>query len=292
MPRRGACTATPSPPASRPPARSRPSVRASRTSGPATGSSPSPSSEATPTASWCRRGRSSRSRRGSIPSARRGSPPSSSPPGTWFTSWCIRVPASAGWSIPRPGAWARRCASSVGWRAVRWSGWSALRTRSGTPARWARRRSSTAAAGDWARRARELAPEGYAAVFDACGYLTLRQSYDLLAPGGKLAVYGFHAMLERSGRRNPLRLLWGWLRTPRFSPLAMTVANRSVLAANLSFLGGHAARLRDGMLWLLGHFAEGRLVPLPVEPYPLEEVIAAHRRLESGGTVGKIVLVP
>ncbi|GIX33646.1 MAG: oxidoreductase [Lysobacterales bacterium] len=144
----------------------------------------------------------------------------------------------------------------------------------------------------WMKAARDHAPEGYQAVFDANGYTTLRQSFDLLAPGGRLVVYGFHEMLPRSGGFGFLRLIWGWLRTPRFSPLALTESNRSLLAANLSFLEHRAPLLRQGMQWVLDGFSRGLLRPLPVELYPLAEVESAHRRLESGQTIGKIVLIP
>ncbi len=137
-----------------------------------------------------------------------------------------------------------------------------------------------------------LAPEGFHAVFDANGVGTLRQSYAHLAPTGKLVVYGFHSMLPRGGRPNPLTLARDWLRTPRFNPLRMTQENRSVLAANLSFLQSHAPSLRAGMLWLLERFADGRLRPLPVESYPLAEAAKAQQRLESGQTIGKLALIP
>jgi synaptic vesicle membrane protein VAT-1 len=141
-------------------------------------------------------------------------------------------------------------------------------------------------------RARELAPDGYQAVFDANGVSTLKQSYRHLAPTGKLVIYGFHGMLPRSGRLNWVKLAWHWLRTPRFNPLHMTQENRSVLAANLSFLQDQAPRLIEGMRWLLERFGDGRLRPLPVETFPLDQVIAAHRRIESGQSLGKLVLLP
>jgi synaptic vesicle membrane protein VAT-1 len=140
--------------------------------------------------------------------------------------------------------------------------------------------------------AEALAPGGYQAIFDANGVATLRDSYAHVAPTGKLVVYGFHSMLPRDGRLNWLTLAWHWLRTPRFNPLCMSQENRSVLAANLSFLQSHAPSLRAGMLWLLERFADGRLEPLPVEAFPLAEAAAAQRRLESGRTVGKLVLLP
>jgi NADPH:quinone reductase-like Zn-dependent oxidoreductase len=99
-------------------------------------------------------------------------------------------------------------------------------------------------------------------------------------------------MLPRSGRPNWLGLARDWLKTPRFNPLEMTQSNRSVLAANLSFLQSHAPSLRAGMEWLLERFADGRLQPLPLERYPLSGAADAQRRIESGQTLGKLVLIP
>ena len=140
--------------------------------------------------------------------------------------------------------------------------------------------------------AERLAPGGYQAIFDANGIATLAASYRHLAPTGKLLIYGFHTMLPRNGRLNLLRLARDWLLTPRFNPLRMTQENRSVLAANLSFLQTHADRLREGMHWLLERFSDGRLQPLPIETFPLGHAARAQQRIESGQTIGKLVLIP
>jgi NADPH:quinone reductase-like Zn-dependent oxidoreductase len=145
---------------------------------------------------------------------------------------------------------------------------------------------------DWRAAARRIAPSGYDAIFDANGVSTLGASWDLLAPMGKLVIYGFASMLPRDGRINWLRLAWDWLRTPRFNPLAMTQTNRSVLACNLSFLSAHAQRLAEGMRWLLARFESGELEPLPVTSYPLAQAADAQRAIESGATSGKLVLRP
>ncbi len=137
-----------------------------------------------------------------------------------------------------------------------------------------------------------LAPGGYQAIFDANGVTTLRGSWNHLAPAGKLAVYGFHGMLPRTGRIHWPGLAWDWLRTPRFNPLQMTQLNRSVVAANLSFLQQQAPRLREGMRWLLPRFARLELHPLPVETFPLARAADAQRRIESGQTIGKLALLP
>ena len=137
------------------------------------------------------------------------------------------------------------------------------------------------------------APGGYNVICDANGVSTLRQSWNHLAAPGKLVVYGFHSMLpRRGGRPSWLRLLSGWLRTPRFDPLSMTGQNRSVLAFNLSYLFEEQSIFEDGASQLLAWLREGRILPPPTTSYPFEKVADAHRDLESGKTVGKLVLVP
>ncbi len=142
------------------------------------------------------------------------------------------------------------------------------------------------------REAERLAPGGFQAVFDANGVSTLAQSYAHLAPMGKLCIYGFASMLPRDGRLNWLRLAWDWLRTPRFNPLDMTQSNKSVLAANLSFLSAHAGLLSAGMHELLALFEAGRLQPPPVTAYALDDAAKAQAAIESGKTTGKLVLEP
>ena len=141
--------------------------------------------------------------------------------------------------------------------------------------------------------ARRLVPEGYDIVLDANGAETLKHSYEHLKPTGKLIVYGFHGMLpRRGGRPNWPKLALDYLRTPRFGPLRLTNDNKSVLAFNLSYLFERLDLLREGIETLLDWVTMGKVHPLPVRELPLDRVGEAHRELESGKTVGKLVLVP
>jgi NADPH:quinone reductase-like Zn-dependent oxidoreductase len=141
------------------------------------------------------------------------------------------------------------------------------------------------------KEAESIAPQGYDISLDANGVSTLRQSYRHLAPMGKLVVYGFHSMLPKTGGLpGKLRLARDYLRTPRFSPFDLTTHNRSVLGFNLSFLFDKTAVLERGLQQLLQWLDEGKLRPPTVTGYPFESVAAAHRDLESGQTVGKLVL--
>jgi len=137
-----------------------------------------------------------------------------------------------------------------------------------------------------------LAPNGYAAVFDANGVATLRGSYGSLAPEGRLIAYGFHSMFPRGrGRPNYLKLAWDWARTPRFDPIDLTHRNRAVMGFNLSYLFHRGGFLNETMDALLELVADGRLRRPEIATYPLAEAARAHRDLESGQTVGKLVLV-
>ena len=140
-------------------------------------------------------------------------------------------------------------------------------------------------------RAEALSPRGYDVVLDANGAATLRKSYGHLARGGKLVVYGFHSMIPRhGGRPNWMKLAIDWLRTPRFNPLRMTGENRSVLAFNLSYLFDRVELLREAIERLLEDADAGRIAPPPILTWPLGAVRQAHRALESGTTVGKLIL--
>jgi len=106
-------------------------------------------------------------------------------------------------------------------------------------------------------------------------------------------VFGMGTMLPSGGKGiNPLKLAWGWLKLPRFNPLQMLDDNRTVAAFNLSYLFDERDRLVEAMTQLLDWARQGVLASVPITEYPLGEVQRAHADLESGKTVGKLVLVP
>jgi NADPH:quinone reductase-like Zn-dependent oxidoreductase len=143
------------------------------------------------------------------------------------------------------------------------------------------------------REARRLAPQGYDVILDANGVATLGASYDHLRRAGKLVVYGFHSMLPKTGGKPAWsKLALDWLRTPRFSPLDMTDQSRSVLAFNLSYLFDRGDLLTEGMTDIIGWLEAKKIVPPPVTTYPLADVARAHADIESGKTIGKLVLLP
>jgi len=140
-------------------------------------------------------------------------------------------------------------------------------------------------------QAEAVCPGGFDVVFDANGPATLKQSYRHLASSGKLVSYGFHSMLcTRAGAASYFKLIYEYLRVPRFNPLNMTNENKSLIAFNLSYLFHRLDLLAESMGNLINWVEAGKIKAPALHEFPFEKVADAHRALESGNTVGKLIL--
>jgi NADPH:quinone reductase-like Zn-dependent oxidoreductase len=100
-------------------------------------------------------------------------------------------------------------------------------------------------------------------------------------------------MLSRGrGRPNWLRVIWQFLRIPRFDPLDLINGNKSVLGFNLSYLFSEQGLMESAMERIGKWYAEGALRAPAVTQYALDDVALAHAALQSGTTMGKLTLVP
>jgi len=70
----------------------------------------------------------------------------------------------------------------------------------------------------------------------------------------------------------------------------MTQENKSLMAFNLSFLFHRMDLFQEAMRDLLKWVEEEKIKAPVVQPFAFEKVADAHRALESGTTVGKLIL--
>ena len=70
----------------------------------------------------------------------------------------------------------------------------------------------------------------------------------------------------------------------------MTGANRALMGYNVIFLTENAALAKEGFDAIAKWAHSGELKKPPITAFPMEKVADAHRALESGATVGKLVL--
>jgi NADPH:quinone reductase-like Zn-dependent oxidoreductase len=140
-------------------------------------------------------------------------------------------------------------------------------------------------------KVKEICPSGYDVVFDGNGPATLKQSFNHLAPVGKLVAYGFTSLLStRGGFPNYFKLAYEYFKIPRWSPLNMMDKNKSLITFQLSYLFHREDLLEESMNALLRWVEEGKIKAPPLQLYSYDKVADAHRALESGTTVGKLIL--
>ena len=126
----------------------------------------------------------------------------------------------------------------------------------------------------WAEQVRLAAPRGVNVILEAVGGETLHQSIGLLAPFGRVVVYGASAGDLTSV---PVTSLFALKTVTGFSLLAWRAADPSQVRADLSELAG---LLSTGQL---------RAV---TEALPFGEIVRAHQLLEERAVVGRLLLTP
>ncbi|MER6916333.1 zinc-binding dehydrogenase [Streptomyces sp. NPDC000594] len=132
---------------------------------------------------------------------------------------------------------------------------------------------------DWAATVRDFLGERRAdTVFDAVGGDTARAAVDLLGPGGRHVVYGWVGQRLHEGE--PL--------TYPEDEQARRGITSAMIGPEMVARGGGLRALEERAL---REAAEGVVRPV-VQRFPLDQAVAAHRAVETRGTMGKVVLVP
>lgn len=136
--------------------------------------------------------------------------------------------------------------------------------------------------------------DGYSIIADPNGVSTLQDSFDHLCPTGRLVVFGFHSNLPM-GRDclNPvewIRMVRKASKMPTFDPMELVTSNKSVLGFNLSFFVNEIEML-DIMYGQIEKWMVQGLLRCPrVTEMPMECIGEAHQLIQSGKTVGKLVM--
>jgi NADPH:quinone reductase-like Zn-dependent oxidoreductase len=128
---------------------------------------------------------------------------------------------------------------------------------------------------DWPAAVREIASDGLHMILDNMGAKYLNDHIQLLAPDGALVIIGL-----QGGRNGTLDL--GTLMRTRGLVTSSSLRARSV---------EQKAAICRGLVqdvWPL--IADDTIKQPPLTVFPLAEAAAAHAQLESGNSIGKIVL--
>lgn len=130
---------------------------------------------------------------------------------------------------------------------------------------------------------------GVDVILDPIGGSSFTASYRMLAPLGRLVIFGLSAAATGE-RRNLWKAFRAWKSTSRFDPLSLINRNRGVFGLNVGHLWEERAQLAPLMDMLLAELRAGRLRPVVAKTFPLERVADAHRFIQGRQNVGKVVL--
>lgn len=125
-------------------------------------------------------------------------------------------------------------------------------------------------------------------VLECIGGKVLKDSWQALAPMGRMITYGSASFTSHGNRPNYLKLLWKYLNRPRIDPLTLPTQNKSLMGFNLIFLYENTALLLENL---------HRLQALQIEPqyigheFNFAQMHEAIRLFQQGKTMGKVVVV-
>lgn len=130
---------------------------------------------------------------------------------------------------------------------------------------------------------------GVDVVLDPIGGRSFGESYRLLAPLGRMVIFGLSAAATGE-TRSWWQALRTWMSSTSFDPMSLIHRNRGVFGLNIGHLWDERRRVAPVLGMLVDEFAAGRLRPVVARTFPLERAADAHRCLQARQNIGKVVL--
>ena len=149
---------------------------------------------------------------------------------------------------------------------------------------------------DFQAQLRRAGGDGYDAIFDGAGSLSPADSLKLLNPGGTLVVYGFTSLVRQQDRTTGLggKLTGALTFASRMAQVALLGALPNGKSVHFYSIADDRKRHPDwfqvDLQALFDLLRAGRIHPQIAGQFSLEEAPEAHRLLDQGGLVGRLVL--
>jgi synaptic vesicle membrane protein VAT-1 len=147
---------------------------------------------------------------------------------------------------------------------------------------------------DFEARARQITDgRGVELILDAVGGDSLKKGYRLLAPTGRLGVFGASsAATNKTGGKFGLVSMLASTPWLQFNPLSLMNANKGVFGVNLGHMWGEVARMRGWVDQLTSLREHGAIKPKISRTFRFDEAAAAHHFIQDRKNIGKVVLTP
>ncbi|MBA3328868.1 MAG: zinc-binding dehydrogenase [Solirubrobacterales bacterium] len=145
---------------------------------------------------------------------------------------------------------------------------------------------------DYTREGWERGLPPFDVIMDAVGGASVRRSYGMLRPGGRVVTFGASSVMSGE-TRNLLKAAPQALRMLRgFNLMDQMADSKAVIGLNLLRLWDDRGTLDPWITPLHEMLEDGTLRPVVHEAVPFDRAAEAHRILGERRNVGKVVLVP
>jgi synaptic vesicle membrane protein VAT-1 len=135
--------------------------------------------------------------------------------------------------------------------------------------------------------------QGVELVLDAVGGESYKKSFSVLAPTGRLGMFGMSA--AATGKtRNVLSYLSAAANMPwfTFNPVALLNENKGAFGVNMGHMWHQVPRLSGWVAELVGLYEQGVLRPRVDKSFKFAAAAEAHHYMQDRRNIGKILLEP
>ncbi len=124
-------------------------------------------------------------------------------------------------------------------------------------------------------------------VLECIGGRIFKASYNALSPQGRIITYGSANFTPSGSRVNVIKAIYNYLTRPKIDPLKMINTNRSVMGFNLIWLWEKKKQFAR----MLNEIEKLNLEkPVIGKAFPFEDLLSAVKYLQSGRSIGKVVV--
>jgi len=124
-------------------------------------------------------------------------------------------------------------------------------------------------------------------VLESIGGKIFDESFNALAPSGRIIVYGGAQFMSKSSKPNYLNVLLKYLTRPKVDPLSLSNINKSAMGFNLIYLWDRPDELNSMAIEILKMNLQR---PYIGKVFSFDNLIEALKYFQSGRSIGKVVV--
>ena len=124
-------------------------------------------------------------------------------------------------------------------------------------------------------------------ILESIGGKVFEESFNALAPSGRIIIYGGAQFMSQSSRPNYLKILHRYLARPKVDPLSLSNTNKSIMGFNLIYLWDKPDELKEMAKEILKLNLKR---PHIGKVYSFKDLIRALKYFQSGRSIGKMVV--